>query len=63
MRAPVLLLIGAHDRVIRTDPESFRRVIREVTIEMIPGPHLLLQANPGDAWEAIARFLQPTSIG
>jgi pimeloyl-ACP methyl ester carboxylesterase len=54
---PVLHLRGADDRLVRE--RSGRRIAESpcVTVARIPGPHLLLQAQPAAAWSAIARFL------
>ena len=58
-RAPILYLRGLHDRLV---PEaSVAAVVRaasnEVEVTRIHGPHLLLQAAPALAWEAIRPFL------
>jgi hypothetical protein len=55
--APVLLLVGEHDRLISTDVSSFERVTTNLTVRPIPGPHLLLQAAPQEAWSEISKFL------
>jgi pimeloyl-[acyl-carrier protein] methyl ester esterase len=56
-KVPTLYLRATEDRLV---PESACRRIaamRPITIVRLPGPHLLLQANPKGAWDAIVRFL------
>ncbi len=33
-------------------------ILRPMSIERIEGPHLLLQANPVESWQAMSPFLQ-----
>lgn len=56
--APILYLRGRDDRLV---PEaSLRRITaaRPIRVARVPGPHLLLQAEPARAWAAIGEFLQ-----
>ena len=55
---PTLYLRGTEDRLV---PESAVRrmaAARSMTVVRLRGPHLLLQANPRGAWDAIVRFLE-----
>jgi pimeloyl-ACP methyl ester carboxylesterase len=55
--APTLYLRGTGDRLI---PEAARLRMaakRPIKTSHVPGPHLLLQANPAGAWKAIVEFL------
>jgi pimeloyl-ACP methyl ester carboxylesterase len=55
--APTLYVRGTEDRLV---PESASRrmaAVRPISIVPVPGPHLLLQANPAGAWRAIVPFL------
>ena len=55
---PTLYVRGTEDRLV---PESgLRRMaaIQAMPIAYVPGPHLLLQANPVGAWTAISAFLK-----
>ena len=58
---PTLYVRGADDWLV---PESaFRRMsqLRRISVAHVPGPHLLLQANPHGAWGAIRPFLESLS--
>lgn len=58
---PLLYLRGTEDRVV---PEaSVRRIAssRATRVARIPGPHLLLQAEPARAWMAIVGFINEIS--
>jgi len=58
---PTLYVRGSDDRLV---PDSaWRRMsrLRPLAIATIPGPHLLLQAKPAAAWEAILPFLDSLS--
>lgn len=56
VQAPLLVLIGAHDRLIRTNVASFDQIASNLTVCALSGPHLLLQAKPEEAWTEISRF-------
>jgi pimeloyl-ACP methyl ester carboxylesterase len=59
--APLLYLRGTEDRVV---PEaSVRRITsaRDTRVVRVPGPHLLLQAEPARAWAAIIDFVNEIS--
>ena len=54
---PMLYVRANEDRLV---PESaWRRMVmtRPMSTARVPGPHLLLQANPAGTWAAIAPFL------
>jgi pimeloyl-[acyl-carrier protein] methyl ester esterase len=56
--APVLYLAARDDRVVpRRAGEQITALQPSVTMARVPGPHLLLQANPAGAWREIAAFL------
>lgn len=55
---PTLYVRGTADRLV---PDGARRrmaAIRPISNVDVPGPHLLLQANPVGVWNAIAPFLK-----
>jgi pimeloyl-ACP methyl ester carboxylesterase len=54
---PTLYLHGTDDRLV--PDAAWRRMTAErpITTLHVPGPHLLLQANPIGAWKAIVEFL------
>jgi pimeloyl-[acyl-carrier protein] methyl ester esterase len=56
-KVPVLYLRGSDDHLV---PDvAWRRMaeVRPMTTSHMPGPHMLLQANPAGAWKAIVEFL------
>lgn len=55
---PTMYVRGTEDRLV--PDSSWRRMaaVRPMSIAHVPGPHLLLQANPVGAWEAISPFLK-----
>jgi pimeloyl-ACP methyl ester carboxylesterase len=58
---PTLYLRGTDDRLV---PDSaWRRMsrLRSMMMALVPGPHLLLQANPTAAWNAIIPFIESLS--
>lgn len=56
--APILVIRGAEDRLVpRSSSEVVLRAARQSVRVTIPGPHLLLQRHPREAWEEITRFL------
>jgi pimeloyl-ACP methyl ester carboxylesterase len=60
---PTLYLRGTDDRLV---PDSaWRRMsrLRHITMAFVPGPHLLLQANPTAAWDVILPFIESLSTG
>lgn len=57
LRQPVLDLRGTDDRLVPTRAADLVRSTRPDAVrEDIPGPHLLLQARPAEAWRVIAAF-------
>lgn len=55
---PVLYVRSTNDRIV---PDSAWRTMSlkcSMRVVMVPGPHLLLQANPSAAWEAILPFIR-----
>jgi pimeloyl-ACP methyl ester carboxylesterase len=61
--APTLYLRGTDDRLV--PDSSWRRMsrLRPMTMATVAGPHLLLQANPAAAWNAILPFIESLSPG
>lgn len=58
LAVPVLYLRGSHDRLVGgRGLAPCAEHIQDLTIEVIDGPHLLLQARPQECAEAIERFL------
>jgi pimeloyl-[acyl-carrier protein] methyl ester esterase len=60
--APVLHLRGVDDRLVRERGARGIAGSPRVTVARIPGPHLLLQAEPVAAWSAIVRFLSSPRV-
>jgi len=54
---PILYLRGTEDRLVPDSAVRGMAAARHFPIARVPGPHLLLQANPVGAWEAILPFL------
>jgi pimeloyl-ACP methyl ester carboxylesterase len=55
---PTLLLQARHDAIIPWEAQSqLERHLPHAVTTWLPGPHLLLQASPHDAAEAISSFL------
>lgn len=55
---PVLALRASRDRVLdRFAQNSVQRRIHSARIEVVDGPHLLLQAEPGVCWREIESFV------
>jgi pimeloyl-ACP methyl ester carboxylesterase len=60
-RVPTLYLRSIDDRLV---PDSaWRRMsrLRPMTMALVAGPHLLLQANPASAWDVIVPFIESLS--
>lgn len=59
--APLLYLRGTEDRLVPED--ALRRItaVAPVRVARVPAPHLLLQAEPQRAWQAIRLFLSTLS--
>lgn len=56
---PMLYLRAAEDRLVpRATSEEILRLRPEIQMVEIPGPHLLLQANPKAAAEVVVQFLE-----
>jgi pimeloyl-[acyl-carrier protein] methyl ester esterase len=56
---PVLALQATQDRVLdRSARSSIKRRIPGARIEMVEGPHLLLQAEPVACWRVIESFMR-----
>jgi pimeloyl-ACP methyl ester carboxylesterase len=55
--APMLYLRGTEDRLVSESASHCMAALRPMSIVPVPGPHLLLQANPAGAWRAIVPFL------
>jgi pimeloyl-[acyl-carrier protein] methyl ester esterase len=54
---PMLYLRGTDDRLVPDAAWRRMAAARPMTTAHIPGPHMLLQANPVGAWKAIEEFL------
>jgi pimeloyl-[acyl-carrier protein] methyl ester esterase len=55
---PLLYLRGTDDRLVGdASVEAIRALAPRTVVARVPGPHLLLQASPAAAWEAIVPFL------
>jgi pimeloyl-ACP methyl ester carboxylesterase len=61
--APALYLRGTEDRLVPDAAWRRMAALRPMTTEHISGPHLLLQANPVTAWNAISPFLKSLAAG
>src|SRR5438034_555342 len=58
-RAPILYLAAADDALVGTrSREALRSFRPDVRVVALPGPHLLLQAQPRAAWQEIEQFLR-----
>lgn len=55
--APTLYVRGTEDRLVPESASARMASARPMRIVTVPGPHLLLQANPVGAWRAIVPFL------
>lgn len=58
---PTLYVRGTDDRVVPASVCRRMLELRRLKIEMVSGPHLLLQVNPTAAWGVIRPFLQSIS--
>jgi pimeloyl-ACP methyl ester carboxylesterase len=57
LSVPVLALVATEDRVVgRRALRRIRDARPDTVVAKLPGPHLVLQSRPDDAWAAIARF-------
>ena len=54
---PTLYLRGTDDHLVPDSAWRRMAAVRPITTSYVPGPHLLLQANPVGAWKAIVEFL------
>jgi len=54
---PTLYIRGTDDRLIPDSAWQRMTALRPMCMARVPGPHLLLQANPVGAWHAINEFL------
>jgi pimeloyl-[acyl-carrier protein] methyl ester esterase len=60
---PLLYLRGTDDRVVgEASVEAIRARAPRVVVTRVAGPHLLLQASPVAAWEAIVPFLGARAV-
>ena len=55
--APVLVLAGAQDALVRINSRAMKSLASVIVIREMPGPHLLLQVAPERAWSEISSFL------
>jgi pimeloyl-ACP methyl ester carboxylesterase len=58
---PTLYLRGTDDRIVPDSAWRAMSSLRHVTMAFVPGPHLLLQANPLASWQAILPFFESLS--
>lgn len=56
IKAPVLCLIGSRDAMVAPNRKAIEEIAPDVTFVSIPGPHLLLQVSPAEAWKEIVAF-------
>jgi pimeloyl-ACP methyl ester carboxylesterase len=54
---PVLVLSSTDDALVRPNTRALQGVASSAVMKAIPGPHLLLQAAPRQAWSEISTFL------
>ena len=54
---PTLYLRGTDDRLVTERSWRLMKALRDMPVVLVPGPHLLLQANPIGAWRAIQAFI------
>ena len=63
-QGPLLYLAATDDALVRPrSVQAIRSVRPDVEVRSIPGPHLLLQARPREAWREIGRFLEGVQAG
>jgi len=55
---PVLFLSGERDLLVRSHERELRKFMPRLTVKTLAVPHLLLQAAPAEAWNAIDAFLR-----
>jgi pimeloyl-ACP methyl ester carboxylesterase len=55
--APMLYLRGTEDRLVPETAWHRMAALRPIRTVHVPGPHLLLQANPTGSWQAVATFV------
>jgi pimeloyl-[acyl-carrier protein] methyl ester esterase len=58
LRVPTLYLRGMNDRLVPDSAFRTMAALREMESARVRGPHLLLQANPAVAGEAILPFIE-----
>lgn len=57
LRQPILVINAEQDQLIPSLQISSLSKSSLITVKSIPGPHLLLQTHPAQAWEQIHAFL------
>lgn len=60
---PMLYVRGMQDRLVPDSALRRMAAARQIRTARVPGPHLLLQANPVGAWKAIVPFLESLRNG
>lgn len=61
---PILYLQASEDLVVpRSASEAFSRGSRRGSVELVSGPHLLLQCVPSEAAKSIVRFIERLQSG
>ena len=58
LTVPTLYLRGINDRLVPDSACRTMAALRAIEIARVPGPHLLLQANPTASWQAIRTLLE-----
>jgi pimeloyl-ACP methyl ester carboxylesterase len=62
-RVPTLYVRGTDDRLVPDSAWKRMSRLRPMTMTLVTGPHLLLQANPTAVWDAILPFVESLSAG
>ncbi len=58
IQLPVLYIRGTEDRLVsKRALQTVRDLLPSVAVSFVPGPHLILQVAPAEAWEAVKRFM------
>ncbi len=62
IRLPVLYIRGAEDRLVsKRALQTVRDLLPSVVVSFVPGPHLILQVAPNEAWLAVKRFMNESA--
>ena len=56
-RVPILYLQPDKDRMVRhSSLQRIQRIRPDIVVKSVRGPHLILQAEPNQAWQQIYNF-------